>query len=54
MCNKVCKKVKRRREKKFVTSIMNEELNLLLMSNGLLNHMILGKNKIVMIKETNK
>jgi hypothetical protein len=33
---------------------MSEELNLLLMSNGLLNHMILGKNKIVMIKETNK
>jgi hypothetical protein len=31
-----------------------EELNLMLMSNGLLNHMILGKNKIVMIKETNK
>jgi hypothetical protein len=55
MSNKVCKKVKYRHGKKFVTSIMKEEeLNLLLMTNGLRNHMNQGKNKIVMIKETNK
>jgi hypothetical protein len=51
----VCKKVKYRHRLFFVISIMKEEeLNLLLMSNGLLNHMNLVKNKIVMIKEINK
>jgi hypothetical protein len=55
MSNKVCKKVNYRRGKNFVTSIMKEEeINLLLMTNGLRNHMNQGKNKIVMIKETNK
>jgi hypothetical protein len=40
MSNKVCKKVKYRPGKNFVTSIMkDEELNLLLMTNGLRNHM---------------
>jgi hypothetical protein len=54
MSNKVCKKVKYRHRLFFVISIMKEEELNLLMSNGLLNHMNLVKNKIVMIKEINK
>jgi hypothetical protein len=55
MSNKVWKKLNTVAEMFFVTSILKEEeLNLLLVLNGLLNHLNLEKYKIVMIKETIK